>query len=103
MPATWPVNTALLLPGLRSPATTPPVVLTSDQLSAATFATKLPPTSREMEKTVIELPELMFCAGTTVPLPSAAVSTRTCVAAPTVMLNGLLVAEVRPLLVACSV
>ena len=88
--------------GARSPATTPPVVLASDQ-DAATLSTKLPLASREIEKTVIELPELTFCAETTVPLPSAAVSTRTWVAAPTVMLNVPLVAAVRTPLVAWRV
>ena len=86
VPVAWPVKTALLLSplGTRSPATTPPVMFSSDQASAATLATKLSEASRVMAYTVIELPEVILCAGTTVPLPSAAVSTRTFVAAPAV-------------------
>jgi hypothetical protein len=44
----------------------------------------------------MEFPETIFCAGTTVPDPSAAVSTRICVAAPTVILNELLTAGISP-------
>lgn len=43
------------------------------------------------------MPAVTFPAGNTVPLPSGAVSTFTCTAAPAVMLNVLLVAAVRPL------
>ena len=48
-PTRWPVNVALLLSpeGTRSPATTPPLTLASDQL-AATLATKFPFASRLM-------------------------------------------------------
>src|SRR5947209_1462562 len=43
VPVTWPVKVALFRSpaGTRSPVTTPPVVLRSDQLSGAIFATKL--------------------------------------------------------------
>ena len=107
-PAALPVNTALLLlpAGLRSPATTPPVMLTSDQslmLARATLSIKLSPASRRIEKTVIELPDVTLCGGTTIPLPSTAVSTRSLAAAPTVILNALLVVPVRPLLFAVNV
>src|SRR3954468_11192381 len=67
--------------GTRSPLTTPPVLLVSDHV-AGTFATKLPPASREIAKTVIELPDATLCAPTTDPEPSTAVSTRMAVAAP---------------------
>src|SRR5262245_26455730 len=45
----------------------------------------------------------MFCAGTTAPLPSAAVSTRTLAVEPAVILNPTLVAAVRPALDAINV
>src|SRR5438093_231827 len=93
VPITAPVNTALLLSpaATRSPSTTPPVLLTSDQVVAATFATKLLNASRVIEYTVIALPEATDCAGTTVPVPSTAVSTPICVAAPATTVILLLV------------
>ena len=45
--------------------------------------------------TVIELPDATLCRGTTVPLPFAAVSTRTFVAAPAVSANEFDVAAVK--------
>jgi hypothetical protein len=63
------------------------VVLTIDQLSAATLALKFPKLSRLIANTVRAAPELRLCAGTTVPLPSAAVSTWIFVAAPAVTVS----------------
>src|ERR1035441_9693820 len=82
-PTRRPAKAALLvsLDATRSPVATPPVLLTRLQV-AATLATKLVATSRVMAYTVIELPAATFCAGTTVPVPSAFVSTRICVPVP---------------------
>src|SRR5207247_1768599 len=106
VPDELPLNTALLLStdATKSALTTPPVAFWIDQASAATLPTKFPAASRPIEYTVIELPEVMLCAGTIVPLPLAAVSTRTCVALPalTVMtpestlLNPVLLARILP-------
>src|SRR5207247_2196805 len=63
---------------------TPPVLVGNDQAVAATLATKFPNASRVIAYTIIELAAVMFCAGTTIPLPSAAVSTRTTLAAPAI-------------------
>src|SRR5439155_687804 len=86
VPTRWPVKIALLRSpaATRSPGATLPVTLVNDQpaASVATLATKLPCASRLTENTVIELPAVMFCTGTTVPVPFAAVSTRTAVALP---------------------
>src|SRR5205814_1744554 len=79
VPATLPVKTALLLSpaATRSLSTTPPVFVANNHALAATFDTKLLNGSREMEKTVIEVPDTNIWAGTTVPDPVAEVSTRT--------------------------
>ena len=71
----------------RSPSTTPPVFETSAHESAAAFATKLFDASRSIEYTVNGVPAAKLCAGTTVPLPSAAVSTRIFVAGPALIVT----------------
>ena len=83
VPGAWAVKVALLRSpaATKSPSTTPPLLVGNDHASAATLATKLPMASRVMAYAVIEVPE-RFCAGTTVPLPLAAVSTLTWVALP---------------------
>ena len=59
---------------IRSPLTTPPATISSDQIAVG-FPAKLPDPSRAMAYTVIAEPAARFCGGTTDPVPSAAVST----------------------------
>ena len=79
VPLAWPVKTALLrsTEGARSPITTPPVMFSTVQVLAATFAIKLSETSLDIAYNVIEDPEARDCEGITVPDPSAAVSNLT--------------------------
>ncbi len=85
VPTSTPVITALRLSpaGTRLASATPPVLLVNDQVPAA-LATKLPIASRVIENTVKVLPEVKFCAPTTVPLPLAKVSTFIVAAAPAI-------------------
>jgi len=86
LPAEWPVNIALFESplGTRSPETIPPVVLCNDHELAATLATKLLDASRVIAYAVREFPAGRLWEGTIVPLPSTAVSTRTCDGVPAI-------------------
>jgi hypothetical protein len=77
VPAKLPVNVALLLSpaATRSLATTPPVMFSRDHADAAVFAMKLFKESLVIAYTVIEEDDESDCAVTTVPDPSAVVST----------------------------
>src|SRR5512143_1926628 len=84
VPPACAVNTALLLSlaGTRSSETTPPVMFSRLQLLAAAFSTKLSRLSLVTANTVIDVPAVSDSAGTTLPDPSANVSTLTFLAAP---------------------
>ena len=97
-PGATPVKVALF----RSPAATrfelatPPEIFVSDQELAAMFEMKFPYASRATEYTVTAPPVVTSCAGTTEPVPSAAVSTRTCVAGELTVSRKLLLAVKEP-------
>jgi hypothetical protein len=79
VPARCPVKVALFESpaGTKSVPVTPPVAVTIAHASAATLAMKLSCESRVMEYTVRPLPDARLWGRTTVPDPSARVSTLT--------------------------